>query len=153
MEMYSRLRIITTADVEKLEELLETKLPTEYKCFLLSNGGGQPLNNIFRKYKGEKMIQEFSIDVLFGIDDKETAGDIFSNRAIFPDRIPSDLLTIGTDGIGNMICIGIGSDNNGKIYIWYDKERDLNEPVSYRDVKQIADDFDDFQNSLGGEDQ
>lgn len=153
MEMYSRLKTITAADVEKLEELLGTKLPSEYKYFLLSSGGGQPLNNVFRKFEFEKVIQEFPIDILFGIDDNEVAGDIFSNRAIYSDRIPSDLLTIGNDGIGNMICIGIGRDNNGKIFIWYDKERELNEPISYRDIKLIADDFNDFENSLRAEDE
>jgi len=153
MEMYSRLKTITVADVEKLEEQLGTKLPNEYKHFLLSTSGGQPLNNVFRKFESEKVIQEFPVDIFFGIDDNEIAGDIFSNRAVFSDRIPSDLLTIGSDGIGNMICIGIGSDNNGKIYIWYDKERELNEPILYRDIKLIAKDFSDFANSLGAENE
>lgn len=150
--MYDRLKTVTQSDIEHLNAELKISIPKIYSDFLIANGGGQPTLNVFRRLdeSGEPSM-EISINVFLGINE-DLSVDIAYAYTVFSDRIPSELLPIAYDGIGNVFCIGVGSDNNGKIYIWYDQERDLDEPASYKDVRFVATDLNEFLRCLACED-
>ncbi|HEY9007224.1 MAG TPA: SMI1/KNR4 family protein [Ohtaekwangia sp.] len=153
MEMRHKLRDITQNDLKVLNEKLGFEVSPSYSNFLLTNNnGGQPIENTFRKFdENNKLLNEVGVNVFLGIDENLTC-DLYHNSIILSDRIPSDLLPIAHDGIGNVICIGTGKDNFEKIFIWYDNERDLDESPSYRDVEFLSDSFNEFINGLGQED-
>lgn len=152
MEMRQRLKRVTEEDIIELGKKLKVDIPKSYKDFLLTTYGGQPLNNTFRKIDSKKkIINEVSVNVFLGVDPREPATDIRANYRTYSDRIPKELLPIAHDGIGNVLCIGIENENIGKIFIWYDKERPLDEPPSYRDIELLAENFDEFTKGLGPE--
>jgi hypothetical protein len=54
-------------------------------------------------------------------------------------RVPADLLPIGRDPGGNLICISITGPNQGKIYFWdHEEEVEEGQPPGYDNVYFVA---------------
>jgi hypothetical protein len=147
MEMRQKLKALTQDDLKSLDEKLGFKVPPSYSNFLLTNNnGGQPIRNTFCQFDSHNnLINEVGVNVFLGIDDNLSC-DLYHNSIILSDRIPADLLPIAHDGIGNVICIGVGEDNYENIFIWYDNETE-GEP-SYDDVELLAKNFEEFISGL-----
>jgi hypothetical protein len=83
------------------------KLPDQYKTFLCKyNGGYTPKT----KFKVGKISSD--IRVFYGIYCSEYGFD----EVDIPEWVEKELLPIATDYNGNYIVIGLGNNNNGKIY-------------------------------------
>jgi hypothetical protein len=70
---------------------------------------------------------------------------------VLRNRIPKNLLPIGAEGTGGVVCISLYGDDTGKVYFWdAGHEEDINEgdEPDYYNVWWIADNFNDFLNSL-----
>jgi hypothetical protein len=153
IEMHEKLKTVSLYDIQMLEAQLGCTLPPLYTDFLLFNNGGRPVNNIFRKCIHEEthlVFIEICVDIFMGFN-QDVSYDLYRNSILFSDRIPSSLLPIAHDSIGNLICIGVDSDNHGKIFIWYDLDRSLEEEPSFRDVKFLTSDLREFLDCMGAE--
>jgi hypothetical protein len=150
--------IINAKDLQNIEEIQNCKLPEDYKKFLLSHNGGKPLWSTFDIkncfLNGEPIGS--SVRFFYGIclDTKSIMHlyDIFDNIKCYNNRVPNELLPIGTDSFGNNICLCIKGDNYGKIYFWdHEGEAAAFDPHKspwWDNVYFIADSFTDFIKGL-----
>ena len=92
-----------------------------------------------------KSIFDFYLNVLFGIGGQDTSFDIVTMYALYCDRIPQELLPIGDDGVGNIICIGVEGEFIGKVFIWWENgEVNDGEEPTFENIDLIDDSFDFF---------
>lgn len=146
MELQNSYCQISQIDINTLCDELEIKLPSDYVEFLLRHNGGQPKQNHFSKKdpRGESNF-DFYLNVFFGIGGDDTSYDIVTMYSIYCDRIPEELLPIGDDGVGNIICIGIERDFNGKVFMWWKSGQvDEGEEPNFENVDLIDESFGDF---------
>ena len=142
--MFDKLDNATPEAIKALNEKLGFTIPTQYESFLLTHGGGQPMNNFYRKYKDDKALWEFPVNDFFGLDN--SGSDLFSVYCQYLGRIPKNLLPIGNDGIDNIICIGVNDNTMGKIFICI--HIDAIGEERFR-VEFLADSFEEFLSGLG----
>jgi hypothetical protein len=124
------------------EQTLGIALPLQYREFLENYNGGQPKPNGFWITKNQDGSE---IHQLYGLHDGPTWYSIDCK-----DRygIPEGLLSIGDDGIGNSICIGLFGDKRGTIY-FIDHELSSGVAIdSMTGVTKIADSFSQFLATL-----
>ena len=70
------------------------------------------------------------------------------------DRIPNDLFMIAHDPGGNLVLIGTGAENDGRIFFWdHDFEADDGETPDYRNVYPIAESLDAFLAALSDDER
>lgn len=133
-------------EIQALSNELELQLPKEYIDFLLKFNGGQPTKNQFTKQNSDgELLFDFDINVLFGIGRNDTRFDLLTMFSIYCDSISEELLPIGGDGIGNVICIGVDGAQKGGVFIWWkDKQVDEGANPDYQNVDLIASSFTDF---------
>ncbi len=151
MELRKSYKSLTYNDIEKVEAELEIKLPQDYKSFLVKHNGGQPKDGIkfMKKDHTDDIAWDFPINVFFGIDENDTSYELLTMYAIFCDRMPSQLIPIADDGIGNKICIGIHGEYFGKVYLWkFDGENKEDEEPTFDNIDMLAENFEEFTNHL-----
>jgi len=143
MEMHIKLGIPTNEQIDKLRSKLnkiDIKVSEKYLDFLKQNGGGQPLKESFIDTTGKEIF----INCFWGISDNLSL-DLYHFVVTLLGIVPKGLMPIGTDGIGNIICIGIEKQNLDKVYIWWENEgQEIVEDPSYDNVEQIANSFDEL---------
>ena len=119
------------------ERRIGTRLPEEYRQFLIEHNGGKPVPCDF---KISEMEGEDSLHHVYGLH----AGPIYLRLEEAYEnhkgRIPTSMIPIADDPAGNAICIGIGRKNAGKIFFW-DHEEEEN-------VTEICSSFGGFLESL-----
>ncbi len=68
---------------------------------------------------------------------------------LFKDRIPPNLLPIGHDPGGNLVCISVGGNDHVTVYFWeHEFEVGECELPSYSNVYFVADNFHAFLETL-----
>lgn len=107
--------LISKNDIQNIEEKVEEferkyniVLPEKYRNFLLRYNGGETPDTYYKNGRRKEYIRGF-----YGI------GEFLYSFASLPyldDFIEKDYLPIASDPFGNKIVIGVGKDNNGKIY-------------------------------------
>ena len=136
------------ADIEALEKQLRVVFPPLYRSFLKRNNGGQPANDMFEvaSWAGE----ESCVDRFFGIRENDPNG-LEQVIARFQGRIPSNILPIGTDPGGNLICVGYIVPHIDQIFFW-DHEEELDDNgesiLDFSIVHYLAVSIDEFLRSL-----
>jgi len=126
-----------------LSEKLEMKLPNSYSQFLLCSNGGQPKRNHFlKKNINDTFSFDFFLNVFYGIGGNDTSYDLLTMFSIHCESIPDELLPIGDDGIGNIVCIGVDGKYYGKIFMWWE-DAQVEEP-NFENVELIAVSFKEF---------
>ncbi|MBE9040749.1 SMI1/KNR4 family protein [Oscillatoriales cyanobacterium LEGE 11467] len=149
----------TKGKMFKLEEILQAKLPTQYRQFLLDYGGCAIAieEYVVVDYieKNPRDGDECLVEVFFGIpldtaSDKQKLYDLFGEYYGYLGIIPSNLLPIATS-CGNIICISFQGTNKGKVYLWEHEEEEMTaagEPCTYSNVYLISHSFKEFIKSL-----
>lgn len=155
---------ITEAGVVRFEEQLGTRLPDDYRAFLLEvNGGQTELSHsqfMMMTRKGRK--DGTLLNSLNSLDDPDDRFDLatrwmWSQRQFPPDfpDLPSEVLPIGYDGFGGTVGLVVAGPRRGQVWFldgvnprpegsnprveWFDR----------RDVSKIADSFREFMAGLG----
>lgn len=138
-------RTLSDGDVKSLEKELGFLLPSKYREFLLSYNGGRPIPADF-PITGFPNNPSGGIQIFLGIDRKYNSSNIAWSYKILSKRIPTFFLPIAGTDVGNLVCLAIGGENEGKVYLW-DHENE-HTPPTYRNVYLIADSFQAFLNSI-----
>lgn len=133
---------LSEEDIVKLEKKLKFYFPKDYRSFLLEYNGGYPEPDSFNFFDGREGAD---IQSFFGIS-KDVDYDILKVYKNFKKRIPNILFPIACDSGGNLICIGIKDEFEGKIYFW-DHEKEKNVP-DFSNITLISNSFNIFLNSL-----
>lgn len=151
------------AMVREVESAVHARLPEDYRQFLVEYGAVVvPGYATFRPLEPlPASVSEDgsgSIAVLYGVQSDIPEGcDLLVRFKYYSGRVPEDLLPIGDNGGGSLICIRVHGPDSGKIYYWdfrkepLDEEtylEDYGEPMPpearYANVHLIAASFTDF---------
>jgi len=133
------------SEIQQFEQRIGSTLPADYRNFLIANNGGRPNPSAFSFTTCQGKHEDSSVHYFFGIHDGRI-GSLEGKAVLRGQRIPTDFLPIATDAFGNLILIGLGSQNQGKVYFW-DHEQEEDEP-SLRNISEIAETFAGFVNAL-----
>jgi hypothetical protein len=103
---------ISTEDVQSFEHQYEIELPEEYKQFLLNNNGGIPDKVYYTENDADLVINFF---LSLGSEKYSIEEYIKDWRQ---EGLANELVPIGEDAFGNLICISCKGDNKGQVYVW-----------------------------------
>jgi cell wall assembly regulator SMI1 len=138
---------LSAEDIETVERRLNLVFPTDYKEFLLAHNGGRPKPNRF-PIRGNRSDTQGILSWLYGIHDDGTY-NLIDQAAMFQDRVPPELLPIGEDPGGNLICLTISGSNRNHVYFWtHEDEVDEGEIPSYDNIYFVADSFTELLEGL-----
>jgi hypothetical protein len=155
MELKTRFNDLTVNDLNAFEGKIGYPLPEEYRNFLLKHNGGRPIKPAYFYYQqrlpdGDIMPSSAQIEMFTGLAAHSTGGLEWKVEN-FRDRIPKNLLPIASESTGSAICISLDGEDKGKVYLWdmgFEEEIDEGSEPDYYNVFWIADNFNDFLNSL-----
>jgi cell wall assembly regulator SMI1 len=140
---------LSEADIAAFEQRTGLRLPPQYRDWLLQHNGGTPKPAGFR-YRHETGPYTDSCVAWFQNIGPHRYENLEGTIRVFRDpqemRVPDDLLPFARDPGGNLICIGLYGENEGKVYFWDHEEETV--PPSYRNCHLVADSFDEFINGL-----
>ena len=149
-------------EIEQLESRLERSLPEEYKFFLKRYGvstfedsvGFIPLVKLPPHISNDR---KGYFDYFYGSAeaDYDVTLTLQRNLTTYAGRVPENIIPIGSDIGGNLVCLGIKGDQEGKIYYWdAENEQDqeeylesrgsLEENWEFHNVYLISNTFKDF---------
>ena len=140
---------LSEADVEQAEKVIGVKFPNVYRDFLLKSNGGRPRPDEFDIDWGPERSslgwRRSMVDWFLSIYDGQYSNLVEYNTVDFKDRIPADTLAIAHDPGGNLILLGVGEENNGKVFFWVkDHEVEEGETPGYDNVGILADSLTEF---------
>ena len=135
---------ITEAKLVDFEQELGTKLPEDYRNFLLKYNSAIPHPSSFfiSSEQGSSMIQYF-----LGICDEQWHSLRYFIKAYASD-VPTNIMPIAPDGGGNLTCLSIKGDDYGKVYFWDRDFADFDGNPTYENLHLLADDFGTFLKHL-----
>jgi hypothetical protein len=133
--------LVSSKTLEEFERRIHFSLPQDYRAFLLEYNGGQPVPSFFwiKPGKDGSAIYQF-----YGLHDgpKHLSIDTYAGQERY--GIPSSMLPIGDDGLGNFICIGTSPVNQGNIYFLDHDLHPYQFPDSPEGITKLADSFTGF---------
>lgn len=143
---------ITSEDIRAFEKKYSLVLPEDYKSFLERTNGGMPEGDYVFEFFDEvtertnhSVIQEFFIlskDETDSYDDLESnCIDLWDDEALSKDTLPFAL-----DPGGDYLCLSLGSDDYGAVYLC-NHEYDDSE-TGYLVKSKVADSFSAFMEGL-----
>lgn len=131
-------------EIERLEELIGSRLPRAYREFLLQHNGGYPEPDGFLF---KDLSDGSSIDRFLGVDVGEHS-NIDKYLVTYQERIPDGFFPIAHDPGGNLVLIGVTGRHSGNVYFWdHENEADGSAP-DMSNMHLVAGDFSDFLNNL-----
>jgi SMI1/KNR4 family protein SUKH-1 len=138
---------LSSMEIATLEKQLSVSLPLDYAAFLCVHNGGSPQPNVF-PISGFPLDTQGILAYFFGVKERESM-DLLDNVLSSRNRVPPELLPIGYDVFGNLVCLAVAGTNRGKVYWWFhEEEADEGEPPTYDNLYFVADSFNDLLNSL-----
>jgi hypothetical protein len=166
--LYKENLIMDINEFILLEKKFSNSIPIDYKDFILNNPVSTFNKLIFfdaiNKHPEYRYPKEFdfpnyifnssSISVLFSKDND--VYDLNWNISNYVDRIPSDMLPIFTDGMGNLGLLSMKGTKYEKIYFWdhelewdfedyYDETgTEMPEEAKFQNLWLIGNSFTDF---------
>ncbi len=144
---------ITENDVLQYEKKLGVDFPQDYTNYLLRHSGevidGSPMFPYLESYSGGN---KGVLGVLFGVlPNEDDDYDLLESFETYFGRIPNDLLPIGEDPGGNIICLGVKDKRKAKVYFWdHEEEKPVleGENIDDSNLYLIANSFTEFILSL-----
>ena len=138
---------VSEEDVALFEALLGDRLPERYRIFLLSINGGKPTPAAFPIYDNPD-TKHGLLNYLFSLN-SDDSNDLADKSEIYFGLISAELLPIGSDPDGNIICLAIGGDTQGAVYFWVHKHAAAEgETPNYQNIYLVANDFNELLETL-----
>lgn len=149
------------AKVQAIESLLGTRLPSDYREFLLVSNGGRP-DSVGAKggtfkiaWRGQSWSWAFEqarLEWLYTTNDVPnlSLAWVHDKHAFAQMRmlVPADTIPIGRDRGPNAVLLGIAGENRGKVFFWVSDYAAEDGEASYENVGFVADSFSDFLQAL-----
>jgi hypothetical protein len=142
--------LVDESAVASLEVSLGHSLPSEYRRFLLTSNGGEPVNAVFRIPNAGKSYGDSAVRYFFSIADKPTFSlrhkyEIYSGAR----RLPRNMLPIATDAGGNLVLMALSGERVGQIFFWnHEIEGLVENPASEEHLAFVASSFAEFCKGL-----
>ena len=148
MEFRRSFPAVTDAQVSAYEAANGMSIPQPYRKFLLRQNGGKPSKDrlIVPGWYGTSTC----VSMFYGLSD-DAEFDLARTAVNTDQYLPPSLFPIAEDSAGNLICLGIDSTNQGKVYFWnheeeLDEEGDVRQ--DYSNVYEVASSLEQFMNNL-----
>ena len=144
MNMFKKFGGEISKKIEQYERIVNTKLPNDYRQFLVNTNGGQFVNEL-HTFWVEELKQDIGIDVLFGFDNARSLclTNWFEEYA---EDLPQNTIIIGNSINAGLILLIWQTDWKG-IFLW-DHCLDLEQSTQDDCLYRIADTFNLFYRSL-----
>jgi hypothetical protein len=148
---------ITEAALVRFEKQLGTKLPDDYRAFLLEVNGGQTTLNhtrfLMTTHKGRK--DGTLLNSLNSLDDPDDQFNLATRWKSSRHRLSPEVIPIGYDDLGGTLGLVVAGPRHGQV--WFldgvdPRPEGANPRVEWfdrRDVSKIADSFREFMAGLG----
>lgn len=141
--LYDTCEPATEESLADFEREFGAKLPAPYREFLQQFNGASPEPNLFHfknSDKGSDCLQ------ILGLNGTDT--DLRHYLETHKLRLPQNLLPIGYDSTGNLICLSMREQDYGHVYFWdhsliNSSTRSDSEDTADR-ILPVADSFDEF---------
>jgi hypothetical protein len=126
----------------RLEEGIGTVLPEDYRAFLVATNGGRPAREevALGGTEGSTLLHTF-----YGLHAGPEHARLDTNLQWLNGRIPTGLLPIAGDQVGNVFCLGLFGSSRGMVFFW-DHELEGTSPSA--ELPAVARCFAEFLNSL-----
>ena len=124
---------VTQATLEEIEKEGDFNLPVDYKRFIQSFGCCVPTRKKLFELEvyippTESLKSDLSwmskrddgkqdVCVFYGMPGEHLTG-VLGYREYYSERMPPTLLPIGSTSQGDQICLGVGGEELGKIFLW-----------------------------------
>jgi hypothetical protein len=136
-------------DLEAAEARLDElghRIPPSYRAFLAEHDGGEPVRGYFRFTQNDRdeedMVQEF-----LGVAPVEPPRlNLADTAGVLGDGVPSGVLAIAPDPLGNYVCLDTRDGRDGPVLFW-DHEEGF-DPPDESNLHEIAPDLQTFLDSL-----
>ncbi len=138
------LALVSQASLAEYEASLGLSLPEDYKTFLISCNGGIPFPHQLDIPNTKHAVL---LDVLYGIKDERTPGDLVYELQHHQPDLPEGFLPIGHDPGGSPFLMGTTGQYRGRVYFW-DRTWFFKESSSSENTYWLADGFIELLNSL-----
>ncbi len=158
---------LTEEAVCSIERKLGTSLPEDYRTFLKTYGAcrfrGESDRNTWVYFEPLQPLlkrRRPHFDAFYGSARDDSYG-LESGISLLVGRVPEELIPIGDNGDGSLLCLGIKGEFRGRVYFWSREEEPLEEdeyleefgtprPASemWTNVTLVASDFRDFLGRL-----
>ncbi len=149
---YNSKANLTLAQIEEIEQLYSLKFPEEYKLHLLKYNGGKCKPNVFKFTENGNLTKSDINDFLAIYDGNyDNLSDDINTYKVQEKRLPNNILPIGNDSGGNLICISCYGNDIGYVYFW-DHENEIDYSVKddsdYSNLYFVANSFNQFLDNL-----
>jgi hypothetical protein len=135
----------TESQLTAFEEQMGTRLPPDYRNFLLENNGVELLNQSFFV---QDLDQEIKLQALFGLHNTSSRGLTLNHWLTeYEDELGPDTLLIGKDRGGNFLLYTVAGEDQG-IYYWDTRNFFPQSTDGNGNTYFVAESFTDFCNSL-----
>jgi len=88
-------------------------LPEDYQDYLFAHNGGAPQPKDFKISETDGLS---SVHVLYGFNEGPNWQNLLKISLAFKDRMPSEVLPVGSDDAGNQIVICCAGQNQGSVW-------------------------------------
>ncbi|WP_309123443.1 SMI1/KNR4 family protein [Paenibacillus sp.] len=130
----------------RFEELIASKLPTNYRDYLIEHNGGKPCPSDFIISSGG---DSSSIHHMKGIHNGPSYFSLIDSYLMYKGRMPSVLIPICDDPFGNLICISLKGKYRDKIFYWgHESEVEEGKQPYWGNIVEIYNDFNSFLDNL-----
>ncbi len=143
---------LTSQDIREIEQKLSLVLPDDYKAFMLESNGGMPEGDYVFEFFDEvtektnhSVIQEFFI---LNKEESDDYDDLMTNCMELWDEemLGKDDIPFALDPGGNYLCLSLGSDDYGTVYLCNHEYDDAE--TGYLVNSKVADSFSAFIEGL-----
>ena len=138
-------QMIDDSGVLVLEGFLGSRLPEDYRKFLMQNTGERPTKTSFDiPGEGESSVQYF-----FPLLSKTKTETIPYKSKLYAERMPEELLPIGADPGGNVISLAFKGKDRGGVFFWdHEQEADKEDQPYWGNLTLVATSFSTFMANL-----
>lgn len=131
----------------RLDEVVGTDLPADYRTFMLIQNGGtlRESAHLPGDTSGASVRAFLTVDDPAGAD----GHDLEHHLGTYDGRYPAGFLPIGVDASSNLILLDTGYQQPGSVWFWdHEGEADDGEPARTDNIAKVADTFTGFVDGL-----
>jgi SMI1 / KNR4 family (SUKH-1) len=147
---------VTEAAVAAFEAKLGSRLPDDYREFLLTVNGGRTARShrLFTIRLRKVRTDATALNSLNSLDDPDDRSDLETLWRREREWLPEEVIPVGYDGLGGTVVVVIEGPRRGQV--WFldgvdPRSEDANPRVEWfdrRDVSKVADSFREFMHDL-----
>lgn len=139
------IRKPSAKDLDDFERERGVKLPVSYREFLMSSGGGRPVQNRIHFCGRQDMVA-----YVRGFDSGRPYLSIRGNEDFWGKPSKTGYLPVGANKGGDSWLMALRGDDYGAIFLWSHDQESI-EPTTFDCLEKAFPSFEAFLEALGGQ--